>query len=558
MVKKIFGLFNKEINGLHQAAYLLGVFAFLSQLLALLRDRVLAASFGTNHILDLYYSSFEIPDFLFATVASIVSISVLVPFITMRLEKSNEEAKRFINIVFSFFSIIIFVVAIIAFFLVPYLAPKIFPGIEDKIALIKMARILLLSPIFLGFSNFVASITQVGKRFLIYALSPLFYNVGIIFGALVLYRFIGVYGLAVGVVLGAIMHLGIQLPFVFKSGLFQPLPFNFDFKEVRKVFLISIPRTLTLGMNQIITLVLLGMASLMHEGSIAIFNFSQNLETVPLSIIGVSYSLAAFPVLSQFISRNQKPEFLAHIISAVKHVIFWSLPISFLFIVLRAQIVRSIYGAGNFGWTGTKLTAAALAIFALSVTAQALILIFVRGYYAMGDTKKSLYIGVMSGALAILFSYVFVHIFNTSQFFRFFIESMFRVDFLPGTEILMLALGFSLAQIINCIFLWIFFEREYRGFSKEIWKALFQSFSSSIIMGFASYEMLNILSYYFDLNVFWGIFLQGFIAGIFGLVVFYLVLKSLENKELEEVIQTLHKKFWKAKPIAPDISTSDL
>ncbi len=558
MVKKIFGLFNKEINGLHQAAYLLGLFAFLSQLLALLRDRVLAASFGTNHILDIYYSSFEIPDFIFATVASIVSISVLVPFITTRIEKSNEEAKKFINSIFSIFSVIIFSVSIVAFFLAPYIAPKIFPGIGDKIILIKMTRILLLSPIFLGFSNFVASITQVGRRFLIYALSPLFYNIGIIFGATVLYRYIGVYGLACGVILGAMMHLGIQLPFVFRSGLFQVWPLNFHLNEVKKVFLISIPRTLTLGMNQIITLVLLGMASLMHEGSIAIFNFSQNLETVPLSIIGVSYSLAAFPVLSQFISRNQKPEFLAHITSAIKHVIFWSLPISILFIVLRAQIVRSIYGAGNFGWTGTKLTAAALAIFAISVTAQALTLIFIRGYYAMGDTKKSLYISVVSGALSVLLSYGFVKLFAWSQFFKFFIESMFRVDNLPGTDVLMLALGFSLAQIVNCILLWVYFERENSGFSKTIWKTLFQSFSASIVMGFASYEILNIASDFFNLETFWGIFLQGLIAGVIGLLVLFSVLRSLESKELEEVIETFHKKFWKSKPIVPDISTSDL
>src|SRR5689334_1997920 len=121
MVKKFFNIFYKEIDGLHQAAYLLGIFAFLSQVLALLRDRVLASSFGTNHVLDIYYSSFEIPDFIFATVASIVSISVLVPFITAKLEKSSEDAKYFINTIFSFFSVIMVIVSIVAFFLMPYL-----------------------------------------------------------------------------------------------------------------------------------------------------------------------------------------------------------------------------------------------------------------------------------------------------------------------------------------------------------------------------------------------------------------------------------------------------
>ena len=451
MVKKFFRIFYKKIEGLHEAAYLLALFAFLSQVLALLRDRVLATSFGVGHTLDIYYSAFEIPDFIFATVGSIVSISVLVPFITKRLERSDAEASYFINTIFSFFSLLIVFASAITFIFMPFLAPHIFPGIADKITLIHMARILLLSPIFLGISNFLASITQVGKRFLVYALSPLVYNVGIIFGALFFYPIFGIYGLAYGVILGTIMHLTIQLPFVFKSGLFKAWPFHFDWPVIKNIFVISIPRTITLGMTQITTLALVGMASVMTAGSISIFNFSNNLESVPLSIIGVSYSLAAFPTLSRFISQNQKEEFLSHMSAALRHTIFWSIPISVIFIVLRAQIVRVIYGAGKFGWNGTKLTAASLAIFAISILAQSLVLIFIRAYYAKGDTKKSLYASLVTGVLSIGLSYLFIKIFYAIPFFRFFIEHLFRVDDIVGTEVLMLALGFSVAQIVNCI-----------------------------------------------------------------------------------------------------------
>ena len=119
MVKRFFNIFYKEIDGLLEAAYLLGSFALLSQILALLRDRVLAGTFGTGHVLDIYYASFEIPDFVFATVASVVSISVLIPFITERLEKSKEDAKYFINSVFSFFSVMIVVTCVIVFIFMP-------------------------------------------------------------------------------------------------------------------------------------------------------------------------------------------------------------------------------------------------------------------------------------------------------------------------------------------------------------------------------------------------------------------------------------------------------
>ena len=558
MVRRFFNIFNKEIDGLLEAAYLLGIFAIISQILGLLRGRVLAGAFGTGHILDIYYASFEIPDFVFATVASIVSISVLIPFITARLEKSKEETRYFINSIFSFFSVMIVVTCLVVYIFMPYLAPKFFPGITDHLTLIKMARILLLSPILLGTSNFLASITQVGKRFLVYALSPIFYNLGIIFGAIFLYPVFGIYGLAYGVVFGAFMHLGIQLPFVFKSGLFKPWPFNFDFQLVKRVFLISVPRTVTLGMTQIITLVLLSMASMMAVGSISIFTFSNNLQCVPLSIIGVSYSLAAFPTLVKFISKNQNAEFLSHISAAIRHTIFWSVPISVLFIVLRAQIVRTIYGAGQFDWNGTRLTAAALAIFSLSVTAQSIVLIFIRGYYAKGNTRKSLYAGIITAILSIGFSYIFVNIFNNFNVFRYFIEHLLRVDDIPGTEILMLALGFSLAQIVNCIILWIWFEKEHRGFSSPLLKTLFQSFSASVIMGFIAYLFLNVFVNVFNVNTLIGIFMQGLCAGIIGIAVFILVLKIMRSHELKETIEALHQKFWKTRPIVPDTSAIDL
>lgn len=554
MVKKLFNLFYKEIKGLHEAAYLLAFFAFLSQLLALLRDRMLASTFGASNTLDIYYSAFRIPDFIFVTVASIVSISVLVPFITDRLDKSEEDGKKFINSIFSFFSIIIFVTSIIFYFLIPYLVPFIFQGISDTTEIITMSRILLLSPILLGFSNFFASITQVGKRFLIYALSPLFYNIGIILGVLFLYPIFGIYGLAYGVVLGAFMHLFIQIPFVIESNLFRMLPFNFDFSLVKKVFLISVPRTVTLGMTQISIIVLLGIASLMKEGTISIFNFAYNLQSVPLSIIGVSYSVAAFPTLSKFFIGGKRDEFLSHIVSGARYILFWSIPITVLFVVLRAQIVRTVYGAGEFSWTNTKLTAAALAIFSFSVVAQSLVLLFIRGFYAMGNTKKSLYASLLTGSLSIIFSFILIKIFEYFYTFRYFIENLFRIDDTPGSEVIMIALGFTLAQIINCIILWFSFEKEFRGFSVPLFNTFFQSFSASVIMGFVAYIGLNIFDDIYNINTLVGIFLQGFSAGILGIISALFVLKLLGSVELEETWKAFHKKFWKAKTTIPDIS----
>lgn len=218
MVKRFLNLLNSEISGLHQAAYLLGFFAICSQILALFRDRILAASFGAGDTLDLYYSAFRIPDILFVTVASIVSVSVLIPFLMERFEKGQVEAKEFIDTVFSFFFLFMLVVATLAFFTAPYFMAKLFPNFANTDSfgeLVTLTRILLLSPAFLGFSNLLASVTQMNRRFFIYAVSPVVYNIGIILGILFLYPSFGLAGLGWGVALGAFFHFAIQIPFVF-------------------------------------------------------------------------------------------------------------------------------------------------------------------------------------------------------------------------------------------------------------------------------------------------------------------------------------------------------
>jgi putative peptidoglycan lipid II flippase len=557
MVKRIFRLFGKEINGLHEAAYLLAIFAFMSQLLALVRDRLLASTFGAGHALDIYYSAFRIPDFIFVTVASLVSISVLVPFIIEKVNMSVAESKRFVNNIFSFFFFLIFIVSIITFFLVPYLVPLIFKGfaITDLPELITLTRILLLSPILLGLSNFFGSITQVYKRFIIYSISPLFYNLGIILGVLFLYPLFGLKGLVFGVILGALLHLLIQIPFVVKQGMFPKIyfPSRNDFLEIKKVMMLSVPRTFTLGITQITTIFLIAMATFMKEGSVAIFNFSLNLQSVPLSIIGVSYSIAAFPTLAKFFSTGQKDKFLTEIIISARHIIFWSIPISVLFIILRAQVVRTILGSGEFNWENTRLTAAALALFSFSALAQGLILLFVRGYYAMGNTKKPLIIGTISGGLVIVLSYLFVHIFESNLVFKYFIESLFRVSDIEGTAVLMLPLGYTIAVGINCLLLWICLGQEFSGFTRSLRATLFHSFSASVIMGLVTYFSLNIFDKIFDLDTVFGIFMQGFLSGIIGIIVGIIILNLLRNQEIREIWRTLHHKIWKAKPLPVDI-----
>lgn len=560
MVKKVINFLHKEIRGLHEAAYLLGVFTLLSQILALVRDRLLASEFGAGEILDIYYAAFKVPDFIFVSVASLVSFSVLIPFLAERMEDPNQNSRKLISDVFTSFFGLIFLVSIIAFLAAPWILKLLFPGIAEGGnfgQLVLLTRIMLLQPILLGASNLFASITQIYQKFLIYAISPLLYNLGIISGIVLLYPVMGVSGLAWGVVFGALAHMLIQAPFLIRVGYFPRFNININFKEVKRVMSLSIPRTIALSSQQGSIIVLMSLASLITAGSISVFKLSFNLMNVPLAIIGASYSVAAFPTLSKLFSNGERSKFFAHIVTAARHIIFWALPVTFLFLVLRAQIVRVILGSGRFDWTDTRLTAAALGLFVLSLLSHSFMLLFTRGYYAAGITKKPVLVNVSSAVVAIFSGYVFVQLFNNFPFWKFFMEDLLRVNGIEGTAVLMLPLGYSVGMILNSLVIWFLFQRDFRNFSAALAKSFFRSLSAAIVMSFVTHLLLDVFDDVFDLQTFMGVFLQGFLAGIGGIFVGILLLRLLGSRELKEVWSSLHNKFWKSRPIVSDQVTSD-
>jgi len=554
MVRKFFDFFYRETGTLNQAAFLLGLFAFLSQVLAFLRDRLLAHIFGASMELDIYYAAFRVPDFIFVTVASVVSLSVLIPFIIEKESVSREALREFVSSIFSFFSIFIIAVSVLAFFLMPYISAILFKGfsIAALTEVVFISRILLLSPIILGFSNLFGSLTQAFNRFTIYALAPILYNAGIIIGIILLATRFGIVGIAIGIIAGACLHALVQVPFVVKSGLFPRFSAKFDLDLIIGVMKISMPRTLTLSMSAIGMIFLVSLASLMPTGSISILSFSFNLQSVPLSIIGVSYSLAAFPTLSRRFRENNLEGFRRQMAATARFIIFWSLPLTALFIILRAQIVRVILGSGRFDWDDTRLTAAALALFVLSSMFQCLLLLFMRGFYSAGFTSKPFFINIISTVVMVFGSWSLVKIFYISESFRFFIGALLKVEDLPNTAVLMLPLGFSIAIVINGLIHWVAFEREFRGFSRGIMRTVFEGLGASVIMGAVAYVGLNFFAIFINTTSLFGIFLQGFLAGGVAIASGIIVLYALKSRELSEIWNVIRGKFWKTKIIATD------
>lgn len=563
MVSRIVNLLNKEFKSINQAAIILGFFTLVSQVLALVRDRSFAHYLGPSEGLDIYYAAFKIPDFLFVSVASLASITVLLPFLVEKigiredgeLNGGSESARKFISDVYTVFLLVMIVVSVLVFFFMPTLSKLIAPGFtaNELKELVSISRIMLLSPILLGLSNLFGSVTQMFKKFFVFAISPVFYNLGIIFGVIFLYPILGIKGLALGVILGAFLHLMIQFPVLAREKFLPKISFNIDWIQIKKVTQLSLPRTLGLSLNSLALLFIIAIASKMGEGSISIFQFAINFQNVPLGIIGVSYSVAAFPTLARYFSGDNMKGFVEYIGSAARQIIFWSMPVMFLFIVLRAQIIRVILGTGSFSWDDTRLTAAALALFSISIVGQSLILLFTRGFYASGNTKRPLLINLFSSVFTVVFCFIFVYLFNYYDSFRFFFESLLRIQDLKNTQIVMLPLAYSLGAILNVVLLYRSFKKDFNIKGQFLTRPFLQIFSSAFFVGYVTYLMLDVFDNKFDINTFWGIFGQGFVSGVIGLVVGFFILKIIKNKELENLLEVLKiKKIFKKDVVQPE------
>lgn len=547
MVSKILQFLNREVGAVNQAALLLGVFTLLSQVLGLIRDRAFTSTIGAGRELDVYYTAFQVPDILFNLVATLVSVTVLLPILLKTIqEKGDEKAYDIFSQIFTAFFVLVIAISLIAFFAIPHVSSWIAPGFDEQQLndLVVLSRIILISPVLLGVSNLFGSVTQMHKRFVLFSIAPVLYNLGILLGIVWLYPWFGLQGLAYGVVLGALLHALIQVPALIQSKMLPRLHRVRDWVTIRSLAYISFPRTLGLTLHSVTLLVLISIATTVGDGSVSIFRLSMNLQNVPLALVGASFSVAAFPTLAKNFTDGKTKEFIGHIANASRQIIFWSLPITILFIVLRAQIVRVILGSQNFTWDDTRLVAATLALFVISVTAQSLILLFTRAFYATGDTRRPVVINFISSVCIIVCAFLFIHIYHIHPTLHTFLVEVMRISGVGGVEVVLLALAYSIGSLVNAFVLMRIFKKTHNhnkalGVSRTLFDVIFVS----LVMGLAAYVSLNIFDTVFPLSTFEGVFAQGFISGIIAILIGVWMLYLLDNKEFFAVQDALRRKL---------------
>lgn len=553
MVTRVISLFYREVRGLHQAAYVLALFALASQILAVIRDRLLAHQFGAGLELDIYYAAFRIPDLLFVLFASVLSVYVLLPFVSRARLESDAQAARVLSQVYSVFLIGYTLIAASICLIAPYLVAWLYPGFSEGSleTVTTLTRILLLQPFLLGLSSLYGVVTQLQHRFVIYALSPLLYNLGIIFGATVLFAYFGLPGIAGGVIIGAFFHFLIQWPLVRGSSLAFSLTTNFNRKLFREIAAVALPRSLTLSLGQIQILFLVSIASTMTIGSVSILQFAFNLQSVPLAIIGMSYSVAAFPTLTELLAQKKTNEFNTYVMTALRHIIFWSVPIVALVIVLRAQIVRVLLGSGSFDWADTRLTAAALGLFVISLTAQALALLIVRAFYAGGYTKIPFILTAVGTVIGSVAAYVLYAWLQVSPAAAYNFAVFFRLDGVVGVEVLMLPLGYTIGVLVQVFLMLTLLARTFDFKLRELYQHLFQSLVASSVGGFVAYATLMFVVEGVNQERFIGIMMQGVAAGLLGVLAVITTYRLLGSPELHEIYMAFRSRIFKTDVITP-------
>lgn len=549
MVQGILKSLGASIRGLHQAAYLLAALTLGSQILALLRDRVFAGTLGVGQELDLYYAAFRIPDLLFALVASAVSAYVLIPRIA---KESPEGVPRLLSQAVSFFVICAGALALALFVVAPKLLSLAFPELYASRAeeFTLLMRILLIQPILLGLSGIVGSVTQVKRRFLLYALSPVLYNAGIIAGAAFLYPSFGLVGVACGVLAGSVLHVVVHVPILLQSRAF-PRPVLPQRAVILPIIKDSLPRSLALALSAVTALMLVALAAGEGEGSVSVLALALNLQAVPLSLIAASYATAAFPVLSEEAGARQSAAFRATLTAAARHLIFWSSVATVLIIVLRAHIVRVLLGTGSFDWNDTRLTAAILGVFTVALVAQGIVLLASRAFYAANRSWNPLVLQGVGFAASLSGAVAAVWLSREVPTFRFFIEGLLRVEEVPHTGVLFIALGASAGQLIMGALALLTLRQVAPGVAASLIRPMLEGIGAAIIGGSAAYGALSFMGNIAPLTTLFSVLAQGLVAGMVGLIASAAVLILLENKEFRDVFDALKRITSAKKTLSP-------
>jgi putative peptidoglycan lipid II flippase len=304
------------------------------------------------------------------------------------------------------------VLCVVAFLLAPLLVPLLAPGLGDDIGredeltdkAVELTRIMLLSPLFFAMSGMVTGILNGRQQFFLPALSPMLYNLAIIFGAVFLADRWGVNGLALGVVIGSALHLLVQLPGLLREGMKYQLGFGRGDAAVREVARLMGPRVIGLAAAQFNFVVTGFFASKVGSAAISQLTYAWLLAGLPLALFGMALSTAVFPTLAGHAADEDLDALRATVSRVLRFIMFLTVPAAIGLAILRDPATVVLLERGEFTRIDSVVTASALGWYCLGIVPQAGIEIHSRGFYAMGDTRTPVILAVLAVSLNLVLS----------------------------------------------------------------------------------------------------------------------------------------------------------
>jgi putative peptidoglycan lipid II flippase len=444
-------LFEKESSSILSAATIIMGATLASALLGLIRTRLLISFFYADKaVVDVFWAAFRLPDMIFQIIIVGALSSAFIPVFSRYLgdkKESNIIASSMINVVMT----IMIILSIGIFIFALPLSRLIAGGFgEDQLQLMaNLTRIMAAAQIFFGFSSFLTGVIQSHKRFLVPALSPVLYNLGIIIGILVFGRSLGIYGAAIGVVIGAILHLLAQLPLAYKLGFRYSLSWDSKHGAVKEMSKLMLPRVLTLSLVQIETTAIITFSSWLSVGTVTIISIAQQLANLPVRLIGIPIGQASLPFFTKITSKNDLLALATMVNNTILEMLYLALPSSVIVLVLRIPLVRLAYGADSFPWAETVLTGKLVAILAISIAARSLTHILVRVFYSLHNTTTPFLTNLLSTIINIGLSYYFLFVIKSGVLgMAFAITVASLIETIVLTSLLYSLAGFSRSHLV--------------------------------------------------------------------------------------------------------------
>ncbi len=509
------------------AAFVLAVASGFNALLGLAKGRLLATFFGDSIELAVFYTADRIPNLIYSVLVVGALSTVFIPVFTTLYRKDKKRAwdtsSSMINITLTFFFVFSAIIYIFSPAVIRLLSVGHFS--EPQIVLgANLMRIMLIAQLVLVASSFLTSILQSFKYFLVPALAPIFYNVGFIMGTVFLTAKYGVYGPAYGVIIGAFLHLIVQIPMMrtvdFK---FSLLSFSFHKNGTREVFELMPSRIGSVLINNLIATVSNAFAILISTPAVVHLRFANQLQFFPVNIFGLSIAHASLPTLAEEGDNISLDKYKKTFITSFHQMMYLVIPISVVLLILRVPVVRIVYGASTFPWEATVKTSYALAFYSLSIFAQSGIYLVTRAFYALKDTATPVKVSTVTLFINILLSLIFV------QYLHLGVWSI--------------AFSFSITSILTFVVLMIMFSSKIGGLGFEKLIVPFTKIGyAAIFMGAGLYLPLKLLDQFvFDTSRTVPLLMLTAVASLVGMITYLFFTWIFKVEEIELLYKLARK-----------------